>query len=32
MKKFLVISFLLVLTLNLSVFAYVNPGYQNPVV
>jgi Do/DeqQ family serine protease len=32
MKKFLMISTFLVLTLNLSVFAYVNPGYQNPVV
>jgi len=32
MKKFLMISAILVMTLNLSVFAYVNPGYQNPVV
>ncbi|HNW46820.1 MAG TPA: Do family serine endopeptidase [Thermotogota bacterium] len=32
MKKFLMISAILIMTLNLSVFAYVNPGYQNPVV
>ena len=32
MNKFLMISVLFALVLNLSAFAYVNPGYQNPVV